>query len=86
MQLVQRQTVRAAPAAIDPIHPAICRRLIEEKSIASDSGGYRFDDAERQRRRNGCINGIAALFEDTDPGLHRQRLAAGHHPSARHHH
>src|SRR5262249_38097331 len=65
--------------AIDAIELAICRTVIQQKGVSSDTGGHRLHHAQGQSRSDSRIKRIAAFFQDCHTSLDGQWLAGGNH-------
>src|SRR5690625_1869513 len=79
------QRSRRKHAEIPRAHPAAGPVAIEHQTAAADTAHPGFDDAQRQGRDHGRIDGITARGEHRRPRQRRQTALRGHDAACRHH-
>ena len=68
---------RGGLAAVDGVHLAGLRVVVDEVAAAADARGVRLGDAERRGRGDGGVHRVAALAQDLDAGGGGVRVDAG---------
>ena len=77
---------RSRPAArVDADQLVLLRHIDDREHVAADAGTFGLDDIEHRGGRNRRIDRVAALLQDAQSRLRRERMARRHHAIARHH-
>src|SRR4030095_13559680 len=70
-------------AGIQRVELLVLRDVDQREEIAADAGVVLRRDVEHGARRDRRVDRVAALAQDLEPGLVRERIARGHHAVAR---
>ena len=76
---ILRRGLRSDFAIVQDDHFVRLRVADRHEAAAADSGSVRFDDIQRELRRNSRIDRISALLEDFDPRLRGQFVGGRNH-------
>ena len=82
---LRRGRCRRPAGGVQSEQALLSRRVVDRFHVAADAGAVRLHDAQHRRRRDRCVRGVAAILEDLQADLRRERLAGRNHTMAGEH-